>query len=92
MRIRVFGLLFVVAFLATVAVFVGESPGGAFRDIRSHLLVWFALVLALGIPLAMGIFWAMKPQHNPWIRRSLEPTSKPTNAGNPPHKPGGAGR
>jgi len=87
MRIRLFGTLFVIALLAAIALFVGETPGDIIHEIRSHGLPWLVLSLAIGIPLIMGAFWAMKPKRNPWNRKTSEPIPKASAAGSPPPKP-----
>jgi hypothetical protein len=92
MRIRVFGTLFVIALIAVVVLFVSETPGGIVRDIRSHGLPWLALALTLVIPLTMGAFWAMKPKHNPWSRRAVNPVPETPATGTDTAKPDGAGR
>src|SRR4051812_12598009 len=91
MRIRLFGTLFVIALLATVALFVGETPRGIVQDIRSHRLPWLALALALIIPLAMGAFWAMKTKRNPWNRKAADTVPETPATGTDPAKPDGAG-
>jgi hypothetical protein len=92
MRIRLFGTLFVIALLAIVALFVSETPRGIVQDIRSRGLPWLALALALVIPLTMGAFWAMKPRHNPWNRKAVNPVPMTPATGTDTAKPDGAGR
>jgi len=87
MRIRIFGTLFVIALLAIIALLVGETPRGIVQEIRSHGLPWIVLSLALGIPLIMGIFWAMKPKRNPWNRKTAQAIPKSSSTGPAPPKP-----
>jgi hypothetical protein len=92
MRIRLFGILFVIALLAVVVLFVSETPGGIVQDIRSHGLAWLALALALIIPLTMGAFWAMKTKRNPWNRKAVNPVPETPATGTDTAKPDGAGK
>jgi hypothetical protein len=92
MRIRLFGTVFVIALLAIIALFVSETPRGIVQDIRSHDRIWLVLALALGIPLTMGAFWAMKPKRNPWNRKTVKTMPETPASGTDPAQPEGAGR